>query len=176
MSAAWAVSGRPRHPEWIQQSLVLCTVSLLPDIDLLFGIHSGPTHSIGAAMIVGLAAWAMRRLAHMSTSWPAPWAVVCAYASHILLDWLGADTSAPYGVMALWPFTERFFISPVAMMPSITRRYWLPGFWEHNARALLFEICVLGPVWIAVWWGRRARADDRSHAAPDNAPAASRRV
>jgi inner membrane protein len=160
MSAAWGLTGRPRHPQWVRQAVVLGIVSLLPDIDLLFGIHSGPTHSIGAAAIVGLSAWALRRTLPETALWPPPWAVTIAYASHILLDWLGADTSAPLGVMALWPFTERFFISPVSLMPSITRRYWLPGFWEHNAKALLFEICVLGPVWIAVWWGRRGRGYD----------------
>jgi inner membrane protein len=135
---------------------VLSAIGMLPDIDLLFGLHSGPTHSVGAAVIAGLVAWAARRAAPGSSYAVAPLAASCAYASHILLDWLGEDTSAPFGVMALWPFTDRFFMSPIAVMPAITRRYWLPGFWEHNLRALVFELAVLGPLLLAVWWTCRA--------------------
>jgi hypothetical protein len=56
--------------------------------------------------------------------------------------------------MALWPFSHEYFMSPVALMPAISRRYWLPGFWAHNLRALAFELAVLTPLAIAVWWGR----------------------
>jgi inner membrane protein len=80
-------------------------------------------------------------------------AIFAAYASHIFLDWIGDDTSPPFGVMALWPFSREYFMSPVSLMPAISRRYWLPGFWAHNLRALLFEIVVLGPLALAAWWG-----------------------
>jgi inner membrane protein len=80
---------------------------------------------------------------------------VAAYSTHILLDYLGNDTSAPYGVMALWPFSQEYFMSPVPVFPAITRRYWLTGFWEQNLWALLFELAVLGPIVIGVWWWRR---------------------
>ena len=127
---------------------------MLPDIDLLFGAHSGPTHSVGAAVIVAAIAWA-------ATGFRARPAVVAAvfaaYGSHIFLDWLGDDTSAPLGVMALWPFSREYFMTPVPLMPAITRRYWLPGFWTHNLRAITFELLVLGPLLVVAWWGRRDR-------------------
>jgi inner membrane protein len=85
--------------------------------------------------------------------------VVAAYATHILLDFLGNDTSAPYGVMALWPFSREYFLSPVPVFPAITRRYWLAGFWEQNLRALLFELAVLGPIVMGAWWWRRQPRD-----------------
>src|SRR5512134_1426075 len=111
LTAGWGAAGRPPYPAWLRQALVLSAVGMLPDIDLLFGLHSGPTHGVGAALIVGLTAWAARSLAPVSAYVVTPLAATSAYASHILLDWLGEDTSAPFGVMALWPFTDHFFMS-----------------------------------------------------------------
>jgi inner membrane protein len=173
LTAGWAAAGRPRVATLVWPALVLCLVGMLPDIDLLFGIHSGQTHSVGAALIVLGAAWVFQRAAPRLLHGLPPLAIGCAYASHILLDWLGQDTSAPHGVMALWPFTDRYFMSPIAFLPSITRRYWLPGFWLHNLRALAFELAVLGPILILVWWSRRpvpsARRDFGASEASRNA-------
>ncbi|MBI2221354.1 MAG: metal-dependent hydrolase [Acidobacteria bacterium] len=156
--AGWGAAGHAPYPAWIRQALVLVVVGMLPDIDLLFGWHSGPTHSVGAALLAGAIAWGARRAAPRSAYAVTPLAVTCAYASHILLDWLGADTSAPFGVMALWPLTDGYFMSPIAVMPSITRRYWLTGFWEHNLRALMFELVLLVPLLLIVWWTRAVRS------------------
>jgi inner membrane protein len=134
---------------------------MLPDLDLLVGMHSGPTHSVGAVAIIGVVAWLIARGAPGAWQGLTPFALACAYASHILLDWIGEDTSSPYGVMALWPFSRDHFMSPVAVMPSITRRYWLPGFLEQNLRALLFELALLVPIVVLVWWGRQRRAARR---------------
>ena len=149
--AGWGVAGRRTWPAWVSQAIVFMSVGMLPDIDLVFGAHSGPTHSIGAALIAAVLAWGVsgfRARPRMTA------AVFAAYASHILLDWLGDDTSAPYGVMALWPLSHEYFMSPLGLFPAITRRYWLPGFWMHNFRALVFEVVVLVPIAVAVWWGR----------------------
>jgi inner membrane protein len=174
VTAAWAGAGRSERPrEWLAQALVLGAVGMLPDIDLLFGVHSGPTHSIGAAVIAGLIAWpvawlALRfqaegaeRLAGAErlplSGEAARWAlaVSLAWMAHFALDWLGEDTSPPFGVMVLWPFSREHYMSPVPLMPAITRRYWLPGFWTQNFRALIFELMVLLPVLAGVWWLRR---------------------
>jgi len=149
--AGWGTAGRRPWPDWVGQAIVFTVVGVLPDLDLLFGAHSGPTHSIGAALIVAIMAWGVSGF----RARPAIVAAIfAAYASHIFLDWLGEDTSPPFGIMALWPFSHEYFMSPVAIMPAISRRYWLAGFWAHNLRALVFEITVLLPIAIAVWWGR----------------------
>lgn len=154
MIAGWGVAGRRPWPAWISQAIVFTAVGVLPDVDLLFGAHSGPTHSIGAAVIVAVMAWGVSAF----RARPAMvMAIFAAYASHIVLDWLGDDTSAPYGVMAFWPFSRDYFMSPIALFPAITRRYWLAGFWGHNLRALVFELVVLAPVVVAVWWWRYRR-------------------
>ena len=79
------------------------------DLDLLVGTHSGPSHGIGAALIVGFVTWAILRRAHTCRSAIAACAMAIAYASHTLLDWLGTDSSPPIGIMALWPFSHQYF-------------------------------------------------------------------
>jgi inner membrane protein len=151
MIAGWAVAGRRAWPDWVSQAVVFTAVGVLPDIDLLFRAHSGPTHSIGAALVVAIMAWGVSGFRARTA---VTLAIFAAYGSHILLDWLSEDTSAPLGIMALWPFSHEYFMSPVSIMPAISRRYWLGGFWAHNLRALAFEVAVLLPIAIGVWWGR----------------------
>jgi hypothetical protein len=115
-------------------------LGMLPDADLLFGAHSGPTHGLGAALVAGLAAGALTRAAATGV------AAGAAYASHILLDWLGSDTSPPLGIMALWPFSRAHYESSLHVFHAISRRYWTPEFWDANLRALGWELLVLLPL------------------------------
>ncbi len=142
----WLRAGAP----WWRPALVLGVVGTLPDLDLLLGVHSRYTHSLGAALLAGLVGWWLsgRRL-----RWGLSFAA--AYGSHVLFDWLGADTTPPIGVMALWPFSQGFYQSSLSLFPAITRRYWLAGFWAHNLRAVAWELLLLGPPAVVVWWWRR---------------------
>jgi inner membrane protein len=86
-------------------------------------------------------------------------AVALAFGSHIVLDWLGADSSAPRGVMALWPVSSAFYVSGLDVFNAVDRRYWLPGFWTRNTLALLREVVILGPLaLISASAGRRVRS------------------
>jgi len=123
-----------------------------PDIDLLVDAHRGPTHSFGAALIAGLAALALTR------QWRQAAAAACAYGSHVLLDWLGADTSIPVGVMALWPLTRDHFQSSIEIFDSVWRRNETPDFWSHNIKAVAREVVVLLPLaWLALRKGAVSR-------------------
>lgn len=150
----------------LRQAAVLALVGMLPDLDLVVGLHSGPTHGIGAALIAGLAALAFR--------WVTPAgavAIAAAYASHTLLDWLGSDTSPPIGIMALWPFSTRYFQSDLRLFGAVSRRYWLPEqFIWGNLRSLVRELLILIPVLAVILaWRRRPRGGRTS------APVAARR-
>jgi inner membrane protein len=83
-------------------------------------------------------------------------AVALAYASHTLLDWLASDSSAPVGLMALWPFHRDYYQSDLHVFLAVSRRYWLPEFWAGNLRALTRELAILLPLLAAVVWFRRA--------------------
>ena len=131
-------------------AVVLGLAATLPDLDLLVGLHSRYTHSVGAALAVGTAAWLASR-----RDWRFAAAVTLAYASHVLFDTLSNDTSPPIGIMALWPFSSRFYQSAWHVFVPISRRYWLPGFLAHNLRAVVWEVLLLGPLTLWVWWGGR---------------------
>ena len=128
------------------------------DVDLLFHAHSGPTHGLGAAVLVGVVAWMVLGL------WPVgsrrarlALGVSAAWATHTLLDWLGSDTSPPVGIMALWPVSSGYYESGLHIFLAISRRYWLPEFWTSNARALAHELVILVPVVAVVLWTRVKR-------------------
>ena len=147
-----------RRPSWTMVGA--CAVaSMIPDLDILLPIpHRGPTHSVAAAAIVfGTALLLLLR----GRRWKAERvrlaaAVALGVLSHTLLDWLGADSSTPRGVMALWPVSTRYHISDLNIFAAVDRRYWLPGFWQRNIAALARELVILVPLtWLAIGRVRR---------------------
>jgi membrane-bound metal-dependent hydrolase YbcI (DUF457 family) len=158
IAAGAAISGRTG---WGSLAL-FAALGAAPDIDFLLPLpHRGPTHSLGSAVLVvavawpAIAWWSPRDARARSTLRLAVAAAV-AWGSHTLLDWMGADSSTPQGVMALWPLTTSFYVSGLDVFYNISRRYWLPDFWRHNAIAALYECLLLGPLaWVASWWRRQ---------------------
>src|SRR5262245_44631392 len=129
-----------KRVEWPHVAL-LAVAGALADIDFLLPLqHRGPTHGLGAAVLVFAAVLAMTSKARLAL------AVGAAYASHTLLDWLGADTAAPHGLMALWPVTHAYYVSGWDVFSAVDRRYWTDGFWLRNTMAVVREILILGPL------------------------------
>jgi len=76
----------------------------------------------------------------------------CAYASHLLLDWLGADTLPPVGLQVFWPFVDRFFASGLDLFAQTERRHPFSGpTLVQNLWAAAQEIAILGPVVLLAW-------------------------
>ena len=130
----------PRHAV-----AVLACLGALPDIDLLFGMHRSVTHSMGATLLTAAIAGAITSFARL----PIALAAAAAFASHMLLDWLGTDPGLPYGIMALWPWTEEFYLSDLELFMRVCREYWTIECWWHNSLALLRELVMLVPVTVA---------------------------
>jgi inner membrane protein len=153
--AVAGIGGGTRLPRRDTAVLVLCACA--PDLDLILRLvdgvnhHRGATHSLAAAAFAGLMAHLLGRL---GARIPSPWLVGAAWASHVVLDYLGLDTSPPAGEMALWPFSEAFFISPVSLFYDIPRSF-TPAAIRHNLMAVTFEVMVLGPL---AWFCWRTRA------------------
>ena len=140
-----------RRPGWFP--LAACAAAAtLPDVDLLLPItHRGATHSLTAAACVFGLAWIVLSWKERGTAalW-LPLALGLAVLSHVLLDWLGEDSSSPRGVMVLWPLSRSYYVSNLDVFAAVDRRYWIPGFWRRNALALSREIIILGPLaWLA---------------------------
>lgn len=115
-------------------------LGVLPDSDFLFGVHSTVTHSIGAVVFLFVFVALMSGKMYFSI------ACAFAYGSHLLLDWVGGDVTAPYGIMMLWPYSQEFFLSELNIFDGICREFESFVCWQHNLRALVWELLVLGPL------------------------------
>src|SRR6476469_6410573 len=159
IAAGWLVD----RPGTVARTVIFALAGTAADIDLLFGSHSGPTHGLGAAMIAGtlvavVSSVRLRADARRNAKEKAirlGGAVMAAYASHTLLDWLGTDASPPIGIMALWPFSRDYYESSWHVFMAISRRYWLPEFWTFNLSALVRELLILVPIALVVLTVRR---------------------
>jgi len=134
---------------------VFCAVlANLPDVDYFFGIMQGLpnlyhrhfTHSFGFSLLVGAACglffqWRGHRF------WPMFSLSSAACASHVLLDFLGLDTSTPHGVIAFWPFSDAYYMSPVSVFSNLKKGETVADLVKaiinlHNILALIREIVI----------------------------------
>lgn len=152
LTAALIANSTARRAGLSPELLLACAaVAVAPDLDILLGQHRTYAHSVGAAAIVGLANWLVlrRRVANASA---ATAALMAAYGSHLLLDWLGKDTSSPPGLIILWPFSSAYFLSGYDVFGEVSRRYWLLNeFIFGNLAAVGWEMLVLMPLLLIAW-------------------------
>jgi len=154
--------------ELASRRLAVVTVgaAVAPDLDfawkLIDGVnhHQAQGHSIG----VGLGLAVAVTLAAAAVQVPRPWglglAALGGWSSHLLLDLLNVDTSPPMGLMALWPFTDRYFKSPWPVFLDIGRTLnWRTV--RHVTVATAWELAILCPLLVTAW---RARARQRAGA------------
>lgn len=147
--------------------LVLFVVSAnAADFDFIPGLlindfnvfHRGPTHSISFAFIWAALVWVIARrfsprpllLASLAGAF---------YGSHLLLDYFGSDTRAPFGIPLFWPFVEGHFIHDTPFFGGI--KHGVPGdslptvmsevFSVHNFKAMGREFLATVPLVIICW-------------------------
>ena len=136
-------------------------IALAPDLDLVIpGAHRMATHGLGTTLLLMIVTMVVtgRVTGRVNGRWVLM--VGAAHASHILLDWLGRDTRPPFGLEALWPFSDAFYISGWDVFPPTERRVLTYPWYTVvavNARAALFELAVVGPFAGLAWWMRRKR-------------------
>jgi len=148
VAIGWVASG-PAGPDLVRRSVLIAALGIAPDLDLLIGRHSMETHSVGAALLAGVAATAMR-LPLASTRLRIFLTATLAWATHAILDSFGADTSEPFGVMMFWPFSREHVLFEPFFDP-ISRRWWLDGFVRNNLMAAVWEVVILGPLAVVSW-------------------------
>ena len=150
-AAFLADSAARRHQLTPALLLASAAAAVAPDLDLLTGSHRTYTHSLAAVVIILALSWLAlrRRLRH---PFRAAAILAAAYASHLVLDWTGKDTSNPPGLTILWPFSSGYYISGWDVFGEVSRRYWLPQeFVLGNLAALSWELAVLAPLVIVAW-------------------------
>jgi membrane-bound metal-dependent hydrolase YbcI (DUF457 family) len=152
-----AVGTAPRAGPLIPVAVTCAALAALPDLDLLLaGTHRTASHSVVAVALVTFAAAAIAKGASVASARRI--AVLCgsAYASHLLLDWLGTDNqNPPFGIQLFWPI-ERWYISGWDLFRSTERRQiFSSATIAHNLRTLVQEVGLLLPVLAATWFVRR---------------------
>jgi membrane-bound metal-dependent hydrolase YbcI (DUF457 family) len=151
---AWRTA--PPQASWYRRAgngltAVCLFLAAAPDLDLLVHGHRRVTHSVGAVIVVAIAAAlvaAVRRRPVVRI------ALMCAgaYATHLLLDWLAVDKLPPAGVRMFWPFSDVWVISGWDWFRQTERRHFLSTatIWT-NSLAVMQEIAILGPPLIVLW-------------------------
>jgi len=141
--------------------LASAVLALAPDLDIALASHRTYTHSIAAVAVAALAGGAVAR-ARRSPGLATALACALVVASHIVLDWLGRDTSTPRGLMALWPLSASYLYSGIDLFADISRRYWKPEeFILKNAVSIAREVAILAPPAALAWLLRRRRQGAR---------------
>ncbi|MGE3841310.1 MAG: metal-dependent hydrolase [Vicinamibacterales bacterium] len=145
----WALQNRWTGQAASRPSCVLLAgLAMAPDLDLLFDRHNGESHSLGAAALVALAVFVVRRRgrARAPLATAVAWALACggAYASHLLLDALGTDHAPPIGIMAFWPVSATYVKLPIELFPPVPRNPFSPRFWSGMPVAVVVECLTLG--------------------------------
>jgi inner membrane protein len=143
---AWGARMVPLSAVRWRDVAVLASLSLLPDLDVVafalgipyaapFG-HRGASHSLAAALLVGLAAALLAR-GYRARAVRTGVVVALVVASHGLLD---ALTDGGLGAALLWPFSNERFFAPWRPLPvaPIGARFW-------SARGLAV-------VWVELLW------------------------
>lgn len=146
---------RQLAPTFRSAIVILAIVAALPDADLVYPpVHRALTHSVGAVILISIMATAV-------TGWVTGkrnylFGLLCglAWGSHIVLDWLGADPTPPRGIKALWPFSDRWFVSDLDIFRGTERRQLFTiASVIYNLKAIGQEVAILAPITaaLAIW-------------------------
>jgi inner membrane protein len=139
----------------VRRAAVVVGAALAPDLDLLFRFvdgrnhHNNETHSLGAALLAGVAGTLLLPLLRFARPHALALAASLGWASHVLLDYLNRDTNPPIGLMALWPWSAAYYKFPWPIFLDIGRTLEWATVW-NNLAAATWESCLLLPlVWVA---------------------------
>jgi inner membrane protein len=166
----FSLSGERQGPRKVRWLLFYICLANAADLDFLPGTllgrpalyHQGISHSLGFALVVSLAVAGICR--RWAKSFAAIFALSCtAYVSHLVIDFLGADTRPPYGIPILWPLSGEYFIAPIPVFWGVrhagtaagSMREWLIALLHpYNLGAIALEVVLLLPFVVLRLWRR----------------------
>lgn len=115
LAVGFALSRLAASQPPITDVAVITIAAAIPDVDFLMPIdHRGITHSLGAAVAVGIAVAIGYRLLGRSAAWWIGTLSALAVLSHVALDLLTAEAAVP----ALWPLTDAEYVLDTTPVPS----------------------------------------------------------
>jgi membrane-bound metal-dependent hydrolase YbcI (DUF457 family) len=140
-------------------------LSNAPDIDYLFGIpvgnfnayHQYGTHTFGFVLALVLGSWWLWNRREPGLPRAHLLLLAAIGFSHLLIDLVTGDTGAPFGILAMWPFSaQRIYWPDAVIFMDLNKGMFLS---RHNLNAGLRELLFTLPplAWILVWkslpWG-----------------------
>jgi membrane-bound metal-dependent hydrolase YbcI (DUF457 family) len=150
VATVWSADVATGRPTPARTVLVCAALAAMPDADLVIrGSHRTATHSLTAVVVVFIVAAAVTG---QVTRWRTALVCAAAYASHLLLDWLGVDGYPPRGIQMLWPFSDAWFISDWDVFRQTARQQLLTApVIRTNLLAIAQELAILVPVLYLLW-------------------------
>lgn len=152
--------------QFLPQLILLILLANLADVDFLFGIHRGFTHSLAVAVFVALAVSCLWRIA--GTFWRSATLYFLAYGSHLVIDLftgakLGWNASGS-GVPLFWPW-KREFSSPLILIVGVKHKDFPALFSRENLQSSSYELLIFGVVTAAlmVLWLRHQKGRAMPH-------------
>lgn len=149
---SWRQLGR-RLWRWRGLLLMCVVLANAPDIDYLFGLAAGDlnsrhqliTHTLGWITVVAVCVWSAQRYFPRKTVRMSLGLIFLLLASHLAADYFGSDTRPPLGIMALWPFSSRFYLSPWPVFPAPSKTTLGDLLSLKNLFVVLTEIAFVAP-------------------------------
>jgi len=125
-----------------------------PDLDFIPGMcighanrfHHGITHTLGFSIFFALILCLVPKFRKKKNF--IIFFLLCF--THVIVDFLGADTRYPFGVMLFWPFTKKYFISPYSIFLGIHKTTLRSLFDLHNFKAIALEVSIFLPIIIVL--------------------------
>lgn len=153
----------------LRHLLVFLVLANFPDLDYVPGLfvgyinafHFQYTHTLGWIAGVAPAVWLLWRRQEKGIGVGMLAVLFGLLASHLVADMLTTDYWDPFGIMALWPLTDRYFVSPVAIFANVAKAEWPDILKRQNLDVLAVELawCVPLVLGVSVW--KRAGPLDR---------------
>jgi membrane-bound metal-dependent hydrolase YbcI (DUF457 family) len=152
--------------QYLPQLFLLILLANLADVDFLFGIHRGFTHSLAVAVFVALAVSCVWQIA--GTFWRSATLYFLAYGSHLVIDLftgakLGWNASGS-GIPLFWPW-KREFSSPLILIVGVKHKDFPALFSMENLQSSSYELLILGVITAAlmVLWVRHQKGRAMPH-------------
>jgi membrane-bound metal-dependent hydrolase YbcI (DUF457 family) len=153
--------------QYLPQLILLMVLANLADVDFLFGIHRGFTHSLAIAVLVALAVSCLWRIA--GTFWRSAALYFLAYGSHLVIDlftgaslgWNGSGS----GIDLFWPW-KKDFSSPLILIVGVKHKDLPALFSKDNLQSSLYELLIFGAitaVLVALWVRHQRKNRTWSH-------------
>jgi inner membrane protein len=158
---------RKEKSEALKVFLSCAFLTILPDVDFLFGFIQGNpnkyhhhfTHSIAFVLVSAVVMLLFFRKSKTGLLTITA-LFVCSGLLHLGLDMLAVDNTAPRGVPLFWPISNHYFISPVIVFSDVSRASQSSVFFQslfnmHNVRTVMVELILLGPLTCGVFWMKK---------------------